>query len=120
MTRHRFAVPLLVVALAVTSVGWWRASNPGSGDGRTGRFTSCVFDGQSLTLGYFYGANQLVAPTVDDRSGRIVVSLREVRGEGPTLAIGLGGSATFATSSGGPVVYPDGTPLRCSDRSSAG
>jgi hypothetical protein len=109
----------LVVALVVTSVGWYRAAGGGS-DLRTddpSRFESCSFDGDKLVLGFTYGAGQLVAPSIDTRSGdTVVVALDEEVGDGIRPAIALMGSAEFSVfGAAGDTVfeYADGTPLDC-------
>jgi hypothetical protein len=108
-------VGVLAVGLLVTSVGWYRVASAGSDQ----QFDSCSFDGQTLVLAYFYGANQRVSPTLDTRGGDVVVSLHVEAGTGPTPSIALPGEARFAIF-GDPttVRYPDGKKLDCSPKSS--
>jgi len=120
MTRMtKVLVLLLATALAVTTLGWIRASdNLQLGEDAPARFDDCTFDGGKLILKYSYGANQLVAPSVDTRHGdRIVVELSTKVGEGVTPAIGLYGQAEFlmfGSDETPPVVeYPDGQRLKC-------
>ena len=109
-------VGVLTVGLLVTSVGWYRVASAGSDQ----QFDSCSFDGQTLVLSYFYGANERVSPSVDTRGGDVVVALHVEAGTGSTPDIGLTGEARFAIF-GEPttVRYPDGEKLDCPPKSSA-
>jgi hypothetical protein len=99
-----------LVALVVTSVGWYRSADAGGGS----RFDSCSFDGTTLALTWTYGVESLVSPTVDTRSGRIVVALRDFPAGGPRIAIALSGEARFRIMGASPpVTYADGSPLAC-------
>jgi hypothetical protein len=103
------ALGLLVVALIVTSVGWYRSARSVGG----ARFDSCTFDGTSLALTWTYGVDSLVSPSVDVRSGRIVVGLQE-QSSGAHIAVGLHGEARFVVRGASrPVEYADGTALAC-------
>lgn len=114
MDTQRIAVPVLLVALLVTSIGWWRAA---SDDSTVGRFETCALDGDQLTLSYAYGVNQLLAPSVDTRDpDKVVVELREATGGGNNIDIGLGGQATFGLYGADEdtvVEYADGKRLAC-------
>ena len=107
----RYTAPvLLVVALIVTSVGWYRGAHSVGGS----RFDSCTFDGTTLVLTWTYGVDSRVSPSVDVRSGRIVVGLRENQSSGGHIAVGLPGEARFAVRGASrPVEYDDGTALAC-------
>jgi len=50
---------LLVVALAVTSIGWYLSAHPGGV-----RFESCHWEGSHLVLGYTYGSGDTVSTMV--------------------------------------------------------
>jgi hypothetical protein len=105
-----FALGLLVVALIVTSVGWFRSAHAVDGS----KFDSCTFDGTTLVLTWTYGVDSFVSPSVDVRSGRIVVGLREDQSSGAHIAVGLTGEARFAVRGASrPVEYDDGTALYC-------
>jgi hypothetical protein len=108
-------VGVLTVGLLVTAVGWYRAASAGSEH----HFDSCSFDGQTLILSYFYGANQRVSPAVDTRGNDVMVALHVDAGRGPTESIALPGEARFAIF-GEPttVRYPDGKTLDCAPKSS--
>jgi hypothetical protein len=107
--RHS-AVGLLMVALIATSIGWYRSAHSVGGS----RFDSCTFDGTTLVLTWINGVDSLVSPSVDVRSGQIIVGLREDQGSGGHIAIGLPGEARFVVrDADGPVAYDDGRPLAC-------
>lgn len=108
-----FLVGLTGLALVVTSVGWYRSAAAGAEQ----RFDSCHFEGETLVLGFAYGANQAVEPRIDSRGGDVVVSLRTHAGSGDTPDVGLLGEARFAVFGGpAPVRYPDGEQLSCPRR----
>lgn len=104
-------VGLLIVGLTITSVGWYRSAQAESGDER---FDSCRLDGETLILGYAYGANQSVNVGIDTRGEEVIVSLTALSGEGITPAIQLGGEARFTLFSAPTTVrYADGEELDC-------
>ena len=107
---RRLLVPVLMVALAITSIGWALSTR----DPHRERFTSCERDSGSATVTYDYGANQRVAVVFDSRDGTAVLSLETDQGSGDTPAIGLSGQATFAVF-GEPtdLQYPDGRAIDC-------
>lgn len=95
------ALGLLIAALLVSSAGWYRSAHPGGGS----RFDSCSFDGTTLTLRWTYGVDSRVSPSVDVRSGKIVVDLLRTRPPVPTSRwdfsgkLGLQSGARVARSS---------------------
>lgn len=107
---RRLLVPILMIALAITSMGWALSTR----DPHRERFTSCARDGGSATVTYEYGANERVAVVFDSRDGKTVLSLETDQGSGDTPAIGLSGQATFAIL-GEPtdLHYPDGRTIDC-------
>lgn len=119
MTRRtRILVLLLATALLVTTLGWIRATDRFQiVEDAPARFEGCTFDGNRLVLRYAFGANQLVAPSMDTRHrDRIIVELGREVGEGPTVAIGLGGQAEFSVYGADEntvIEYPDGERLKC-------
>ena len=112
-TLRYLVVGMLTVGLVVTSIGWYWSTHGGSDQ----RFESCHFEGETLVLSYRYGVNQSVSPSIDTRSGDVVVSLRVRAGHGSVIDIGLMGDARFAVY-GGPstVRYRDGKTLDCPSR----
>ncbi|TCJ21584.1 hypothetical protein [Nocardioides jejuensis] len=111
-------IAALLVMLVGTSIGWARSSDQFHlVEDKPARFESCTFDGRTLTLGFFYGVNERVAPSVDTRhADKIVVALEDEVGRGAAPAIGLTGRATFRIFSADPdsvFEYADGEPLRC-------
>lgn len=112
----------LVVALVITGLGWyWSDGDAGSGPpwGRDApsRFDSCVVDERGyLVLAFSHGVGDEVSPSVDFRSGEVIVSLARKVTDEPSIAIAL--NSTFRVEMYGPtepltVSYPDGTTLDC-------
>src|SRR6185312_16012664 len=58
---------VLVVALAVTSIGWYLSAHPGGT-----RFESCHWDGSDLVLGYTYGIGDTVRTLVNPQGDDVV------------------------------------------------
>lgn len=117
MRWRGWALVVVTIALAVTSVGWARAgAKDDAGRPSNARFSQCTFDGSTLVLFYDYGADQLVEPSVDMRGDRVVVRLRTAAGGGITPAIGLFGRArftVFGADRSTPIEYADGVRLDC-------
>ena len=111
MRSSRYIGPaLLAVGLLASSIGWYHSATGGSDQ----RFESCRFDGDTLVLSYFYGANQVVSPSVDTTGPDVVVALHVKWGGGVTPAVGLIGDARFGIFGGQSTVrYPDGEVLDC-------
>lgn len=113
-------VLLLGTALLITTVGWMRATESIQlGEDAPARFDGCTFDGNTLVLRYSYGANQMVAPSVDTRQqDKIVVKLDTEVGDGMTVAIGLAGRAKFlvyGADGDTTIEYTDGKRLTCDE-----
>lgn len=110
-TTRSVVLGLLVVALLVTSIGWYRSATAGSDR----RFDACRFDDGTLILTYSYGANYLVSPSVDMREGEVVVGLEIDVSDEPAPAIQLHGEVRFQVFGDPSVVrYSDGKELACS------
>jgi hypothetical protein len=107
---RRLLVPLLLIGLAITSIGWVLSARHPNREG----FTSCARDSGSATVTYDYGANERVAVVLDSRDGKTVMSLETNQGSGDTPDIGLSGQASFAVF-GEPteLEYPDGRSIDC-------
>jgi hypothetical protein len=104
---------VLVVALVVTSIGWYLSAHPGGE-----RFESCHWEGETLILGYSYGSGDTVSTMVHPDGDHVVAQLRidESGGDGP--AIGLMGESHYPVGGGPlPVEYPNGAELNCPARS---
>ena len=104
---------VLVVALVVTSIGWYLSAHPGGE-----RFESCHWEGDHVVLGYTYGPGDTVSTMVRPDGDHVVAQLRVDRAEGSRPAMALDGEATYPIS-GGPmsVQYPNGAELNCPTRS---
>lgn len=99
-----------VVALAITSVGWFRAA----ADPDVNRFESCVATDGAVTLSYGYGANQRTAVVFDSRDDEATVALEIEEGSGDAPDLRLNGEATFDWSGDlDGLRYPDGETLDC-------
>jgi hypothetical protein len=95
---------LLVVALAVTSIGWYLSAHPGGV-----RFESCHWDGSKLVLGYTYGAGDTVSTMVHPESDHVEAQLQVHESGGAHTLQVLTGEATYPISGGPiPVEYPNG------------
>jgi hypothetical protein len=100
---------VLVVALAVTSIGWYLSAHPGGT-----RFESCHWDGSDLVLGYTYGIGDTVRTLVNPQGDDVVAQLRVDEGGGDHTTQVLTGESRFAISGGPrPVRYPNGAELNC-------
>ena len=105
-------VVVLVVALGVTSIGWYLSAHPGGV-----RFESCHWQGDDLVLGYTYGSGDTVSTMVHPAGDHVVAQLRVDRADGAQPAIALSGEARYPVS-GGPmrVRYPNGADMNCPER----
>jgi hypothetical protein len=103
---------LLVVALAVTSIGWYLSAHPGGV-----RFESCRWDGSTLVLGYTYSAGDTVSTMVHPSSGHVEAQLQVHEPDGDQSPQTLTGEARYPVSGGPmPVRYPNGAQLGCATR----
>ena len=93
-----------VVALAITSVGWFRAA----ADPDVNRFESCVATDGAVTLSYGYGANQRTAVVFDSRDDEATVAL-EMRKDPATHQTS---ASTVRRLSTGPEISTDPLPRR--------
>jgi hypothetical protein len=109
----RYAVlGVLVIALLVTSVGWYLSAHPGGE-----RFESCHWEGNDLVLGYSYGSGDTVSTMVHPVGDHVVAQLRVDRADGTQAGVGLDGEARYPVSGGPiPVRYPNGADLNCPQR----
>ncbi|MGC4111763.1 MAG: hypothetical protein QM747_15365 [Nocardioides sp.] len=100
---------LLVVALAVTSIGWYLSAHPGGV-----RFESCHWEGSTLVLGYTYGAGDRVSTMVHPQTDHVEAQLQVHEAGGNRTQQVLTGEASYPIS-GGPmtVKYPNGAELNC-------
>jgi hypothetical protein len=98
---------VLVVALVVTSIGWYLSAHPGGV-----RFESCHWEGSQLVLGYTYGSGDTVSTMVHPAGDHVVAQLQVHEGGGTQQV--LDGAATYPIS-GGPLTvrYPNGAELNC-------
>lgn len=104
-------VVVLVIALGVTSIGWYLSAHPGGV-----RFESCHWEGENLVLGYTYGSGDTVSTMVHPSGDHVVAQLRVDEGNNSTDQ-GLTGKATYPISGGPlPVRYPNGAELNCPTR----
>ena len=103
---------VLVVALAVTSIGWYLSAHPGGT-----RFESCHWEGSDLVLGYTYGSGDTVSTMVHPEGDDVVAQLRVDEGGGNHTTQALTGEARYPIS-GGPrrCSYPNGAELNCPAR----
>ncbi len=102
-------VAVLVVALGVTSIGWYLSAHPGGV-----RFESCHWEGSDLVLGYTYGSGDTVSTMVHPAGDHVVAQLQVHEGGGATTMQALTGQATYPISGGPlPVKYPNGAELNC-------
>lgn len=100
---------VLVVAVVVTSIGWYLSAHPGGE-----RFESCHWEGKTLVLGYTYGEGDTVSTMVHPDGHHVVAQLRIDRADGDRVMIGLGGEARYPVYGGPlPVEYPNGAELNC-------
>jgi len=100
---------VLVVALAVTSIGWYLSAHPGGV-----RFESCHWEGPHLVLGYTYGSGDTVSTMVHPDGDHVVAQLRVDESGGDHTTQVLDGEATYPISGGPlPVRYPNGAELNC-------
>jgi hypothetical protein len=109
-TATKVVLTLGVVALLVTSVGWFRAA----ADPDLNRFESCVVTDRAVTLSYGYGANQRTAVVYDSRDGVATVALEIEEGSGDTPDVRRNGQASFEYSGDlAGLRYPDGETVDC-------
>jgi hypothetical protein len=109
MARILLVAVSLAVLVVVGIVGYRLAQE------EPHRFESCRWMGSTLVLGYEYGVNQRVSPSIDPRDGGpIEVALTIESGAGSSPAIALHGVARLMVS-GGPteVRYEDGPEVKC-------
>jgi hypothetical protein len=100
---------VLVVALAVTSIGWYLSAHPGGT-----RFESCHWEGSDLVLGFTYGTGDTVRTQVNPQGEDVVAQLRVDEGGGNHTTQLLTGESRFQISGGPhPVRYPNGAELNC-------
>jgi len=105
-------VVVLVIALGVTSIGWYLSAHPGGV-----RFESCHWDGTDLVLGYTYGSGDTVSTMVHPSGDHVVAQLRVDEGGGNHTTQVLTGQARYPISGGPlPVQYPNGAELNCPTR----
>jgi hypothetical protein len=103
---------VLVVALVVTSVGWYLSAHPGGS-----RFASCEWHGNELVLGYTYGTGDTVTTKVEPTSDDVVAQFRVDEAGGTSTAVALNGQARYNIAGGPrPVHYPNGAELNCPSR----
>jgi hypothetical protein len=101
-------VALLVLALGVTSIGWYLSAHPGGT-----RFASCRWEGNQLVLQYSYGTGDEVTTLVKPSSDKVIAQVRVDERGGDTSGA-LTGEARFALAGGPrPVQYPNGAELNC-------
>jgi hypothetical protein len=99
---------LLVVAVVVTSIGWYLSAHPGGT-----RFESCHWEGDELVLSYSYGTGDTVTTRVEPRTSDVVAQFRVDEGGGGHDQ-SLTGEARYRISGGPrPVHYPNGAELSC-------
>jgi len=104
---------LLVVALAVTSIGWYLSAHPGGT-----RFESCHWEGDELVLGYTYNVGDTVTTRVAPKDDDVVAQFRIDEASGNHSQQVLQGEARFRVGGGQrPVHYPNGAELNCPTRS---
>jgi hypothetical protein len=104
------AVAVLVVALGVTSIGWYFAEHPGGT-----QFASCRWDGDRLVLGFTYGPGDTVSTMVRPEGDHVVAQFRVDEAEGAGTMQALTGEATYPVAGGPlPVEYPNGAKMNCS------
>ena len=105
-------VAVLVLALGVTSIGWYLSAHPGGV-----RFESCHWQGDNLVLGFTYGPGDTVSTMVHPDGDHVVAQLRVDEAGGARPAIALTGEARYPISGGPlPVEYPNGAELNCPTR----
>ena len=103
----------LVCGLLATTAGWYLTAHEGSEEA----FESCRIEEGYLVLGFAYGANYAVRPSMDIRGRDVVVALNVERGDGPAPAILLHGEARFMLLGGSDTIrYADGKVLDCSQQ----
>jgi hypothetical protein len=109
MTRILLVAGSLAVLVALVIAGYRLAQE------QPQRFESCRWKGSTLVLGYQYGVNRRVSPSIDPRGGGPVeVALITESGSGSSPALALHGVARFMVF-GGPseVRYEDGPEVDC-------
>jgi hypothetical protein len=100
---------LLLVALAVTSIGWYLSAHPGGV-----RFESCHWDGSRLVLGYTYGPGDTVSTMVRPVGDHVEAQLQVHEADGSHTQQVLTGEATYPVARGPVTVkYPNGAELNC-------
>ncbi|HEY3530977.1 MAG TPA: hypothetical protein VGK78_17665 [Nocardioides sp.] len=103
---------VLVVAVVVTSIGWYLSAHPGGE-----RFESCHWESDSVVLGYSYGVGDTVSTMVHPEGDHVVAQLRIDRASGAQPAVALMGEARYPVSGGPlPIEYPNGAELNCPTR----
>ena len=109
----RYAVlGVLVVALLVTTIGWYLSAHPGGE-----RFESCHWQGNVLVLGYTYGPGDTVSTMVHPNGDHVVAQLRVDEAGANQATVALTGQARYPISGGPmPVRYPNGADLNCPER----
>ena len=100
---------VLVVAVVVTSIGWYLSAHPGGE-----RFESCHWEGGTVVLGYTYGSGDTVSTMVHPDGDHVVAQLRVDRPGDDGAGGGLSGEAHYPIDGGPlPVEYPNGAELNC-------
>lgn len=100
----------LLLALAITSIGWATARD----DPEWERLSGCTAVDGRLNVSFDYGGNERTALVLDTRGGGGVLAVEHVEDSGDTPDIGLGGQASLIYEGAvNELRYPNGDPVDC-------